>query len=76
MLLYKQFCYTNERNERSIRTLKGFDLSGSITPQNWRMAMDGNTLATIFAVLHIIWVLPLGYFSVVDILESDYFVPL
>ena len=33
------------------------------------MAMDGNTLATIIAILHIIWALPLGYFSVMDILE-------
>lgn len=31
--------------------------------------MDGNILATIIAFLHIIWVLPLGYFSVMDILE-------
>ena len=31
--------------------------------------MDGNTLATIIAILNIIWVLPLGYFSVMDILE-------
>ena len=76
MLLYGQFCFTNERNEISIKTLKDFDLSVFITPQKWRMVMDGNTLATIFAVLHIIWVLPLGYFSVMDILESDYFVPL
>jgi len=40
------------------------------------MAMDGNTLATIVAILHIIWVLPLGYFSVMDILESDYLNPI
>jgi len=31
--------------------------------------MDGNTLAIIIAILHIIWVLPLGYFFVMDILE-------
>lgn len=31
--------------------------------------MDGNTMATIIAILHIIWVFPLGYFSVMDILE-------
>jgi len=31
--------------------------------------MDGNTMAIIIAILHIIWVLPLGYFSVMDILE-------
>jgi len=31
--------------------------------------MDGNTLATSIAILHIIWVLPLGFFSVMDILE-------
>ncbi len=31
--------------------------------------MDGNTLATVIAILHIICVLPLGYFSVMDILE-------
>ena len=39
------------------------------------MAMDGNTLATIVAILHIIWVLPLGYFSVMDILERWLFIP-
>jgi len=33
------------------------------------MAIDGNILATIITILHIIWVLPLGYFSVMDILE-------
>ena len=43
------------------------------------MAMDGNTLATIIAILHITWhitwVLPLGYFSVMDILERWLFKP-
>ena len=39
------------------------------------MAMDGNTMATIIAILHIIWVLPLGYFSVMDILERWLFKP-
>ena len=43
--------------------------------KNEIMAMDGNTLATIFAVLHIIWVIPLGYFSVMDVLEGEYFSP-
>jgi len=60
--------------------LKSFDFSVFNTLQkkslNLRMAMDGNTLATIIAILHIIWVLPLGYFSVMDILESDYLNPL
>ncbi len=39
------------------------------------MAMGGNTLAIIIAILHIIWVLPLGYFSVMDILERWLFKP-
>ena len=37
--------------------------------------MDGNTLATIITNLHIIWVLPLGYFFVMDILERWLFKP-
>jgi hypothetical protein len=59
--------------------IKKFIISVFITFQKKslrRMAMDGNTLATIVAILHIIWVLPLGYFSVMDILESDYLNPL
>ena len=39
------------------------------------MVMDGNTLLTIIAILHIIWVFPLGYFSVMDILERWLFKP-
>ena len=33
------------------------------------MLMDGNTLVTIIAILHITWVLPLGYVSVMNIME-------
>ncbi len=32
--------------------------------------MDGNTMATIFAVLNILWILPIGYFTVMDILRE------
>jgi hypothetical protein len=59
--------------------IKKFIISVFITFQKKslrRMAVDGNTLATIVAILHIIWGLPLGYFSVMDILESDYLNPL
>jgi hypothetical protein len=70
--------FFEKQNDRGIK-IKKFDISVFITFQKKslrRMAMDGNTLATIVAILHIIWVLPLGYFSVMDILESDYLNPL
>jgi hypothetical protein len=70
--------FTEKQNDRGIK-IKKFDISVFITFQKKSlriMAMDGNTLATIVAILHIIWVLPLGYFSVMDILESDYLNPL
>jgi len=70
--------FIEKQNDRGIK-IKKFVISVFITFQKKslrRMAMDGNTLATIVAILHIIWVLPLGYFSVMDILESDYLNPL
>tara|TARA_B110000240_G_scaffold158791_1_gene176983 strand:+ start:1892 stop:2113 length:222 start_codon:yes stop_codon:yes gene_type:complete len=70
--------FIEKQNDRRIK-IKKFDISVFITFQKKSlriMAMDGNTLATIVAILHIIWVLPLGYFSVMDILESDYLNPL
>jgi hypothetical protein len=70
--------FFEKQNDRGIK-IKKFDISVFITFQKKSlriMAMDGNTLATIVAILHIIWVLPLGYFSVMDILESDYLNPL
>jgi len=70
--------FFEKQNGRGIK-IKKFDISVFITFQKKSlriMAMDGNTLATIVAILHIIWVLPLGYFSVMDILESDYLNPL
>jgi hypothetical protein len=70
--------FIEKQNDRGIK-IKKFDISVFITFQKKSlriMAMDGNTLATIVAILHIIWVLPLGYFSVMDILESDYLNPL
>ena len=66
--------FLNDQNDRVINL--SFDLPVSNTFKKWEMAMDGNTLATIFGVLHIIWVLPLGYFSVMDILEAEFLMPL
>ena len=31
--------------------------------------MDGNVIATVFAILNILWVLPIGYFTLMDILN-------
>ena len=35
--------------------------------------MDGNVIATVFAILNIIWVLPIGYFTLMDILNFRLF---
>ena len=35
--------------------------------------MDGNVIATVFAILNIIWVLPIGYFTLMDILNLRLF---
>ena len=32
--------------------------------------MNGNIVATFFAVLNILWILPIGYFTVMDILRE------
>ena len=31
--------------------------------------MDGNIAATVFAVIHILWVLPVGYFTLLGIMN-------
>jgi hypothetical protein len=32
--------------------------------------MNANFIATVFAILNILWVLPIGYFTVMDILRK------
>ena len=32
--------------------------------------MNANVIATVFAILNILWVLPIGYFTVMDILRK------
>ena len=32
--------------------------------------MGGNAIATAFALFHILWVLPIGYFAVINIINS------
>ena len=32
--------------------------------------MEGNLIATAFAVFHILWVLPIGYFAVLSIING------
>jgi hypothetical protein len=32
--------------------------------------MNGNVLATIFAILNILWIIPVGYFMVMDIIRT------
>jgi|Marorgknorr_s2lv_3_1036020.scaffolds.fasta_scaffold01351_6 uncharacterized membrane protein YecN with MAPEG domain len=34
--------------------------------------MNGNIVATFFAVLNILWILPLGYFMVMDIVRENF----
>ena len=34
------------------------------------LAMNANVIATVFAILNILWVLPIGYFTVMDILRK------
>ena len=31
--------------------------------------MDGNIIASIFALIHILWVLPVGYFMVLGVIN-------
>ena len=77
------FCFVDKwffdkQNDRGIKNLKVliFQYLTCSKKKHWRrMAMDGNTQTIIIANLHIIWVLPLGYFSVMDILERWLFKP-
>ena len=32
--------------------------------------MNGNVLATIIAILNILWIIPIGYFMVMDIIRK------
>ncbi len=32
--------------------------------------MNGNVLSTIFAILNILWIIPVGYFMVMDIIRT------
>ena len=81
------FCFVDKwfidkQNDRGIKKLKSFDFSVFNTLQKKSLKENGNgweytgnNYCDFTHNLHIIWVLPLGYFSVMDILERWLFKP-